>query len=417
MDAQQRVAERVKSLHWALDTCECAAEADNIRAALEGYASGRIECSEDFTLLYGGHIVDKCPTYRSFCADRQERIRRYAAQHGAGWLWIEPPLAGPDGGSMMAKKGMCLDLNYTSKWDFGHYEITMGFEIDMSKIMGEDLRAPPKPGTKDRGQKFLETPGAYVKRKANFNLMLDSGATAPLLCNTDLKDLDIDTRWYAAQGINRMHTANGSIDMRFYEMYVSICTRNGESLVDPVGPATWHYERRELGAFVPVSIQTTRTTPADSSVAFLNRLSGMLPFDASYITSAAGQKRVWFGEDRIDVLGASRFPAHQRYDTEKEHVVQYPLRLDIIRETLEEPESMFFAHSLIPQGIDGTFIDSEGKERGLSQWKVIRYGHGGEVAPIGPSQGAFEMPGKTPWRETYLNAKQIRRMNAAEDGG
>ncbi|RYP49572.1 hypothetical protein DL768_004774 [Monosporascus sp. mg162] len=421
-DARKRVMERVEILHWALETCKCEAEEVNIRAALEGYASGYIEYSSHFTLIYGGHIVDTCPTYQSFCADRSERIDRYADKHGAGWLWIEPPLAG-SGFGLLAKKGLCLDRKPLKNYGIGHYAICLDFEVDKKKVMSEG----------DKPYKTKKTAGVVTghsdtKVWAQFETLLDSGATVPILHKEDLRHFGIAMEWYAAQGVSETRTATSTISMRFYEMHVSICTKDGQSIVGQGNPATWPSEPPILGGFVPVSISTTKLD--GRRPLYDDRMSGMLPFDAAYMSSAPTMGKIWLGEDRRDVLGAGRFPGHLRYDAEKVLTPEYPPELDGVRQGTETPDVVFFAHHL--RDSPGTqFIDTDrpGK-RGTSEWAIKRaktqYGEKGdkrvlalvteERAEIKPTP-AEKIPGgpTAKWRETkILSESEIRDENTAK---
>ncbi|RYP24963.1 hypothetical protein DL765_000191 [Monosporascus sp. GIB2] len=422
-DARKRVMERVETLHWALETCKCEAEGVNIRAALEGYASGYIEYSSNFTLIYGGHIVDTCPTYQSFCADRSERIDRYADKYGAGWLWIEPPLAG-SGFELLAKKGLCLDRKPLKNYGIGHYAICLDFEVDKRKVMSEGKKSYKK--TKKTAG--VATGHSDTKAWAQFEILLDSGATVPILHEEDPRHFGIAMEWYAAQGVTETRTATSTISLRFYEMYVSICTKDGQSIVGQGNPATWPSEPPILGGFVPVSISTAKLH--GRRPLYDDRMSGMLPFDAAYMSSAPTMGKIWLGEDRRDVLGAGRFPGHLRYDAEKVLRPEYPPKLDGVRQGTETPDVVFFAHHL--RDSPGTqFIDTDrpGK-RGTSEWVIKRAktqdGEKGdkrvlalvteesaEIKPPPPEEIPKEATAK--WRETkILREREIRDRNTAK---
>ena len=427
-DAKRRVAERIDTLNWALATSRCAGEAMNIRAALEGYESGWIECSDYFTLLYGGHIVDKCSTYQSFCADREERMRRYAAQYGDGWLWWEPPLTGT-GDTLLAMKGLSVTQENQSSWKIGHYPAYLRFEIDSTKVMGKawddgepSLRgggpiASTTASTTKRLLAKLEKRARLklevwkqeeVKHSACFKTLADSGATIPMLLERDMDSLGIDLNYYSAQGVSRTVTANGIMNNRFIEMYVSICTPEGESLVGE--PASWPHEPRWLGAFLPVGLSDS--VPRTYSGSWLSRLSGMLPFDAAYISSAPGQKTLWMGEDRRDVLGANRFPAHLRYDTEKNLEIEYPEDLDAVRKGMKTPDGLLFIHNL---GTEAMFVDSElpKNKPKMSEWKYTEFPPGERTKDTTAEIGlhTYESPVKPFWRSHFISPSKIRRIN------
>ncbi len=63
----------------------------NMHAAIEGYRLGKIPYSSTYTIIYAGHIVDTSPDHASTVIDRLERLEAYAAEHGAGAIWFEPP--------------------------------------------------------------------------------------------------------------------------------------------------------------------------------------------------------------------------------------------------------------------------------------------------------------------------------------
>lgn len=414
-EARSRVTERVETLNWALDTCECEAEAVNIRAALQGYASGEIGYSENFTLIYGGHIVDVCPTYQSYCIDRSERLHRYAEEYGEGWLWSEPPLAGQTS-DILAMKGLCLGREPSNSWGIGHYGVHLNFEVDKSKVMSEGIRS------------YLRIPDDTRKQSdskawAHFKTLLDSGATVPMLHESDLRHLAIDMKWYSCQGVVSTNTANGKVRNRFFEMRVSVCTEEGKSIVGQGNSVTWPNEPPTLGGFVPVIISNSSLN--GMRVEYTDRLSGLLPFDAAYISSAPTTGKIWLGEDRRDVLGASRFPGHLRYDTEKILNLNYPQKLDGVRIGTETPDAIIFAHHL--RDIPGSqFVDTDrpGK-RGSSEWTIKRARQQGsgkgvnqrlalvteDTAEIKPPGGKINVTRAPGWRSRQMTPAQIRARN------
>ncbi|KAK7757953.1 hypothetical protein SLS62_000331 [Diatrype stigma] len=417
-EARSRVIERVETLNWALDTCECEAEAVNIRAALQGYASGEIGYSDNFTLIYGGHIVDVCPTYQSFCVDRSERLRRYADKYGEGWLWSEPPLAGP-AFEVLAKKGLSLDRETSSSFGIGHYAVHLNFMVDKRKVMREGRR-PTKDISDDTSSQSDSQSGSHPDEvRAHLKTLLDSGATVPMLHPNDLQQLKIDMKWYSAQGVVGTNTANGKTKNRYYEMYVSVCTEDGSSIVGQGNSVTWPNEPSTLGGFLPVIIAGSRRR--GKQVTYTDRLSGLLPFDASYVSSAPTTGRIWLGEDRRDVLGASRFPGHLRYDGDKVLTIPYPQRLDGIRVGTETPDAVVFAHHL-KNSPGSQFIDTDrpGK-RGTSEWAIKRARHqrGARLTLVTEETAEIKPPVGTPvtrnaeWRKRNWTLAQIRAYNKA----
>ncbi|KAI1642985.1 uncharacterized protein F4817DRAFT_273983 [Daldinia loculata] len=346
-EEKKRIGERLDSLNWALDTCQCEDEEINIRAAIQGYQSGEILYSNNFTLIYGGHIVDVCPSYQSFCVDRQERLDRYFAKYGPGWLWQEPPLAGP-GFEAMANKALCLNQDGNkNNYFFGSYTVNMRFAVDRRQVM----RKTPRGFIRDRSWR---QPNSEIS--CCFETLLDSGATLPNLSLVDLRHLNVDLKYYAAQGVTKIRTVSDIQERRLFEMRVSVCSKDGTSLVGEGDQAVWPSERRMIGGFVPVWINEDAEGPSS----FKDRLSGMIPFESCYVGSAPTTKEMWLGEDRRDVLGARRMPSLLRYDTEKQVGLTYPAHFQRLRAEAKTPDQVVFIHKLDPaKGKGSTFIDAD----------------------------------------------------------
>ncbi|KAI0106655.1 hypothetical protein F4814DRAFT_451870 [Daldinia grandis] len=358
-EEKKRIGERLDSLNWALDTCQCEDEEVNIRAAIQGYQSGEIPYSNEFTLIYGGHIVDVCPSYQSFCIDRQERLDRYFARYGSGWLWQEPPLSGP-GSEMMANKAVCLNHNGNrTNYSFGSYRVNMRFAVDRKQVM----RKAPRGFIKG----VALQPNAEVS--CCFETLLDSGATIPNLSLTDLRHLNINLKYYAAQGVTKIRTVSDTQERRLFEMRVSVCSKDGTSLVGEGEQAVWPSEPRDVGGFVPVWINENAIGPQS----FGERLSGMIPFESCYIGSAPTTKEMWLGEDRRDVLGARRMPSLLRYDTEKRVGLTYPEHFQRLRAEAKTPDQVIFIHKLDPaKGKGSTLIDADCPGvRGKSELSIL----------------------------------------------
>ncbi|PSR94144.1 hypothetical protein BD289DRAFT_504259 [Coniella lustricola] len=148
---QRRVALLERTL-LAYTSGEFDAMRSNITAALEGYQSGRIGFSGYFTLIYAGRIVDSgtCRSWADFTIDRQERLDRYCAQYGEGYLWWEPPLLAANGSGgeaegarMLAKKCATLSISRDDtrlpvqdssgrifRDGACHYKVPLGFKKD-----------------------------------------------------------------------------------------------------------------------------------------------------------------------------------------------------------------------------------------------------------------------------------------------
>ncbi|KAI0861301.1 hypothetical protein F4860DRAFT_514075 [Xylaria cubensis] len=358
-EKQGRISSRLDLLRWALDSSQCDDEKINIRAAIQGYESGEIPYSCDFTLIYAGHIVDRCPTYNSFCVDRSERLDRYSANYGPGWLWQEPPLAG-SGTNVLGKKGMPLERTIgAGTFGVGCYNVSQEFAVRRDRV--------------GRGQYPLttltsgrEATKKSRKRDASCRLetLLDSGATFPIIFESDLARLNINLSKYPAQGALALSIVGGRSKLKFYEMYVSVCSDEGESLVGRGKDVVWPEEPRTLGGFCPVLVMP------DSGG---DRLSGMMPFDACYISSAPSMRRLWLGEDRRDVLGTSRLPAHLRFDSDKKFILQYPEEFEDLRREAGTPDRVLFFHEF-PNKPNILLTDSdELGARGKSELAIGHY--------------------------------------------
>ncbi|OTB00731.1 hypothetical protein M426DRAFT_15216 [Hypoxylon sp. CI-4A] len=371
-EEKNRVGERLEMLDWALDTCQCEAEEVNIRAAIQGYQSGDIPYSQNYTLIYGGHIVDSCPTYQSFCEDRQERLDQYFAAFGPGWLWHEPPLS-ETGPGPMANKSLCLNRQRNRyNYNIGYYAVAMEFSLDQSKV----CRLSPESFRSARDSERPFESGYKVRLRT----ILDSGATYPVIPYHDLKYLDIDMRRYASQGITSLSSVTDISLFRFFEMNVSVIkdrdehgqlvkTGNGyEQLVGGSDQATWPGEPRRIGAMVPVCLDHNKVNQSNVS----DRLSGMLPFDACYISSVPTAGKMWLGEDRRDVLGASRMPPHRRFDTEKTLRVEIPSEFERARLETKTPDQVLFIHNLPGPGRPALMDADWPSVRGKSELSIVK---------------------------------------------
>ncbi|KAI0428891.1 hypothetical protein F5Y09DRAFT_357322 [Xylaria sp. FL1042] len=376
-EKNERISRRLESLRWVLENSKCEDERINVRAAIQGYKSGWIPYSHDFTLLYAGHIVDRCQSYESFSRDRTERLDRYFASHGPGWLWQEPPLAG-SGIDALGMKGACLEREFaTDKYRIGTYQVTLELSIQRDRVSkGIPLAYPYEIDDNNRTQ----TRGADAS--CQLGTLLDSGATFPIILESDLARLNVDFINYPAQGVMDINVVGGKKKIKFYEMYASVRSQDGSSLVGQGDEAVWPTESRNLGGFCPVLAQPD--PPGNNgNVSFIQRLSGMIPFDACYISSAPSMARIWLGEDRRDVLGTSRLPAHLRFDTDKKFIFEYPQEFEVLRRAARTPDRVIFLHEF-PDRPDILLIDSDTNDRGKS-----------DIA-IGQYRSVIEGPGRTP---------------------
>ncbi|KAI8623747.1 hypothetical protein F5Y19DRAFT_491967 [Xylariaceae sp. FL1651] len=405
-EERERICKRLEALRWALGTSQCEDEKINIRTAIQGYESGQIPYSLDFTLIYAGFIVDTCPSYRSFCEDRTARLDRYFAEYGPGWLWQEPPLAGP-GYEALGMKGICIDRNFAhDKFRIGSYQIHLEFTIQRNKVSkGKSKTYALHPGKGE--QKRLQSGDASCQLET----LLDSGATFPIILNHDLARLNIDLTTYPAQGVMQLQVVGGTSTFRFYEMHVSVCSNEGKSLVGEGEQAVWPDEPRTLGGFYPVLAQAG---PEKEAASYIHRLSGLVPFDACYLSSAPNMERIWVGEDRRDVLGASRLPAHLRFDTDKKITLDFPREFEKLRQATRTPDRVIFLHKF-PDNPQIIFTDSDAlgirgrSELAIGQYQTAKGSQGAKAIPqrviqVEPRKGGITaMPKKRPrpWKSDF----------------
>ncbi|KAI1298234.1 hypothetical protein F5Y03DRAFT_398238 [Xylaria venustula] len=363
-EKSERISRRLELLRWVLDNSECEDERINVRAAIHGYESGQILYSHKFTLLYAGHIVDTCQDYESFSTDRNERLDRYFARHGPGWLWQEPPLAGL-GNDVLGMKGICLDREFrVDKYHIGIYQANLELRVQRRRVS----RGPSRGRSRSEGGQNT-TQMQDVDASCRLGTLLDSGATFPIILESDLARLNIDMSKYPAQGVMDVNVVGGKSKLKFYEMLVSIRAEDGSSLVGEGDEAVWPTERRDLGGFCPVLAQGD---PAGNNPSFVNRLSGMIPFDACYMSSAPSMGRMWLGEDRRDVLGTSRLPALHRFDTDKRFIFEYPHEFETLRQASRTPDRILFLHEF-PDRPDLMLVDSDTRLRGKSEIAIGKY--------------------------------------------
>ncbi|KAK3694870.1 hypothetical protein B0T22DRAFT_477586 [Podospora appendiculata] len=333
------IAKRLDVLQSVLTNSSFPPERANIEAAIAGYTSGAIPYSHAYTIIWGGRIVDTSPDYTSFAADRSDRLERYFAEHGEGWLWYEPPLSEEDGTlrgpGLMAKRALCLknppEWRQTSE-GMGHYELQMGFRRRKDRVTkdtssvalggglsrmilkprGPVRAAASKPAARRKGALTYidaDTEADQTGPLMFWNTLLDSGATFPCLFGDDMAKLGIDPEHYAAQTARPLSTADSVTNVKMYELDVAVVDSNKQTL-STSDPPIYPVERnRPLGGTIPVVCFAHN--PVESS--FPNRLSGMLPFLVCYISSTPGRYEMWFGEDRREVIGTSRMPGQMYY--------------------------------------------------------------------------------------------------------
>ncbi|KAH6650919.1 hypothetical protein F5144DRAFT_617645 [Chaetomium tenue] len=367
------IHDRLDVLRSLLQDTTFPGEQTNLQAAIAGYESGAIPYSDSYTLLWAGHIVDRCPDFDSFTHDRAARLDRYEAAHGPGWLWYEPPLSGSStnatmrGPTIVAKKGFCLESKHAWRQgteNMGHYNIRMGFRRRKNTVTrspttrsptpttpnptkNKRTRTPsiPQPDTSPAGTTVPDTDGPQLI----YNMLLDSGATLPTLWAGDLPALGIDPGRYSAQSARRVNTADSVLVSRVYELDVRVLggeeaapvglfegQREGEGVAGGVGGVAaasaavvgvgngnggggeggQSEDGGEFGVFsctIPVLVFPGNSKDFGAADQVPDRLSGLLPFHVCYLSGAPGTFKLWMGEERRDVLGAGRLPGMMRY--------------------------------------------------------------------------------------------------------
>ncbi|KAK4112023.1 hypothetical protein N656DRAFT_790158 [Canariomyces notabilis] len=334
------IQQRVDLLRATLQTSRFPPERANIEAAIAGYESGAIPYSDAYTLIWAGRIVDRCPSFASFAADRAERLDRYLAEHGPGWLWYEPPLAGGGAAPILVKKAICLE-NHPA-WraiseEMGHYRVTLGFRRRKEWVAREGEGGEEWEGGErgEGGEGGFTTASRYATRRVRHRrppmtadpsgprifwpTLLDSGATLPCLWEADILLLQIDLDTYAAQSVRTVSTAESVQQSRVYDLDVAVCPPlTPPAFVSVIYPHPPGHEDDE--EYEPVShITPVVAFPGQARSDYTgdeyspDRLSGLLPFHSCYVSGAPGSYRLWLGKDRRDVLGAGRMPGQMRF--------------------------------------------------------------------------------------------------------
>lgn len=355
---QARVAVLRKTLLEAPDE-GCEAMKTNITAALEGYDSGTIVFSENYTLIYAGHVVDStCKSHAEFTLDRQERLDGYLEEHGPGYLWWEPPLTG-SGASVLAKSSISLHLERAdnSLWvkdyeglrfrdDSCHYKVPLGFKKEDSlrrrtpsrrrrSVTAKEVQQQPLTTGKRKRQHLenveeesgrkkppsvstLDELKAMSKRNSDnmtapedgdgtptvfFDMVLDSGAELPVLLHGDFLLLGFGRKDMNAASVVDLNGVAGLTSTALcFELVAGIKLDS-----EDVSPGSHFFPARVVK--LPPSVKTPLYGAFSGE-----RLSGMLPFLAYYLTSAPGNGHIEFGEERAEVLGGQNMPAGRRYD-------------------------------------------------------------------------------------------------------
>lgn len=318
---KEMIQNRVECLERGLETSQFEAERENIRCAIAGYQNGDIQYSDRYTLIWAGKIVDTAKDYSEFVLDRVDRLDRYAKEYGPHWLWFERGLkCHPDGAIRLSR--CCTLSREVLGHGLGQYFIQQSYQKRAGWVMRMPETDPELFGQSQipehLNQDFLKSPDGriYCQQEGPclaFRSLLDSGATLPSLYSADFLDLGIDPQLYSAQTIEILGTANGTVESRSYELHVFVLDENLGSLVDPAN-AVWPLHGKYIGGLMPVVSCTESGETNPDGMVYNMRLSGMLPFLGCYVSSTPTRNKIFFGEDRNDVLGAHRMPGQRRWD-------------------------------------------------------------------------------------------------------
>ncbi|KAG8163576.1 hypothetical protein KVR01_006873 [Diaporthe batatas] len=327
---------------------ECEPMRANISAAIRGYQEGDIECSSTYTLIFAGKIVDTtCRTWAEFAIDRKKRLDEYFDKHGPGFLWWEPPLAdGKDG--VNAKKALLLDVkkhvepDVQFRDDQCHLRIPMCFRkenaltcrmegtegqqsilrqgasdkprikkrkwvrvdddescadvLKKARGMAADAYEPHIPPERAAKKGVLSQPFPASVRSYDTSGML----TFEMLLDSDFVSLGFTKNDMNAASVTVVHGANGKkSSLKLFELLAGVqlsedCSHDHDLFPTQIIKLDWMLK-----------------PPAGYSG---ERLSGILPFLAYYMSFAPGMDIAHLGDERGDVLGMQRIPAGLRYD-------------------------------------------------------------------------------------------------------
>lgn len=409
---EERVRSRLAVLKETLAQStepECEPMRANLSAAIRGYQEGTIGCSSTYTLIFAGHIVDTtCRTWAEFTVDRKDRLDGYFEQHGPGFLWWEPPLAGGKD-RVNAKKALVLDVtkhiepDVQFRDDQCHFRIPMCFRKESAltcRLAGTQGRCakagqggPSKPSTRKRKWVSVDDgdSNAELLKKARgavagthqthpfpqmsakgatlskagpvdmdtivstpagqthiFEMLLDSGCETPILFHADFVSLGFSSADMNAASVATIHGANGrKSNLKIFELLGGVQLSEND------------FHGHELFPTCVIKLDWRLKPPAGYSG---ERLSGVLPFLAYYMSFAPGMDRAHMGNERGDVLGMQRIPGGLRYDPFVKP------RLGEPRETLFEqlqalnPSKIVFEHQRQSGG--RTLMEEENESEG-----------------------------------------------------
>ncbi|KAG6368113.1 hypothetical protein INS49_002314 [Diaporthe citri] len=406
---EERVTSRLAVLQETLAQStepECEPMRANISAAIHGYEEGTIGCSSTYTLIFAGHIVDTtCRTWAEFTVDRKERLDGYFEQHGPGHLWWEPPLAGWKD-RVNAKKALILDVtkhiepDVQFRDDQCHFRIPMCFRKEtaltcrVGRTQSRDSKIghgnPSKPSTRKRKWVWAddgESDAEVLKRARGdtywshvfpektargaalskigpvatdaglstttgqahfFEMLLDSGCETPILYHADFVSLGFTNVDMNAATVATIHLANGrKSNLKIFELLGGVQLSEDD------------FCDHDLFPTCVIKLEARLKPPAGYSG---ERLSGVLPFLAYYMSFAPGMDKAHLGTERGDVLGMQRIPGGLRYDPFMKPQLGEPRETLLKKLQARNPSKIVFEHQRASGGrtLMEEEVDSEG---------------------------------------------------------
>lgn len=140
-------------------------------------------------------------------------------------------------------------------------------------------------------------------------MLLDSGAEIPILLHRDFELLGYTAADMNAATVVELNAAAGQNSVaQCFELLVGLDLRSSTSKNDDDDDHSRHFFPTRV-----VKLGPAIRGPASGGYSG-ERLSGILPFLAYYVSGAPGQDALWLGGERGDVLGTDKVPAGVRYD-------------------------------------------------------------------------------------------------------
>lgn len=150
------------------------------------------------------------------------------------------------------------------------------------------------------------------------DMLLDSGAEVPILLHSDFGLLGYTKEDMNAATVVELNAAAGQNSIALcFELLVGLDLHEpGEKTTDDDADnnnESQHQGRRHFFPTRVVKLNPSIKPPVSGGYTG-ERLSGILPFLAYYVSGAPGQDELWIGDERADVLGTQKMPAGLRYD-------------------------------------------------------------------------------------------------------